>query len=407
MKIHKVCESNCTACNACITICPKHCIEFEHGEADYTFATVDEKKCINCHACERVCPNIKTVEKNVPKSCFAAWALDKKIRDDGASGGIATVLYSCYSNLGYWCAGVRMTDAFEASYLLLAPNENNRDFSNSKYVYSNTNNIYHKIENKLRDGQGVLFIGLPCQVAGLKNYITVVKCPGEKLITVDLICHGVTPEKMLKQHISHLEHRKKFKAEKVLFRDPEYKTSSYTFTLKESNQVKYAKKVKQDDCYQIGYHCGISYRENCYHCRFATPERVGDLTLSDFAYVGCIATCKYSNENVSCIIVNTQRGSEALELMKRAHVAFLEERPLDEVLEREHQLKSPTKEPPERHLFIRCYEETHDFDYAMKKAAWKIMLKNNLYYFFRVQQIKKMLVRILPKRLIKSLKEII
>lgn len=59
---------------------------------------------------------------------------------------------------------------------------------NSKYAFSNTQSIFCEIKKELNVGKSVLWIGLPCQTAGLKKYL------GEdttKLITVDLICHGV------------------------------------------------------------------------------------------------------------------------------------------------------------------------------------------------------------------------
>lgn len=406
MNIHKVCKSDCTACNACANICPNHCIEFENGEAGYSFAVVNEEKCIKCHLCEMVCPNLKAVKKAAPLRCFAAWALDTSIRANSASGGIATILYQYYSDQGYWCAGVRMKKNFEASYELLNPQEDKKCFSNSKYVYSNTDDIYSEVVKKLKNNQGVLFIGLPCQVAGLKNYLNVVKCSSDKLLTIDIICHGVTSGKLLQQHISYLMKKKGFHADQVLFRDPKYKTSSYTFSLKENDRVRYAKNVCRDDAYQIGYHCGITYRENCYHCKYATPERVGDLTLSDFAYVGCVAPCSYSNENVSCVMVNTQCGQRIIDTIKNAKMAFFEERPLEEVMEKEHQLKAPTEVPKERYTFIYWYEKTHDFNHAMRKAARKIMLKNDIVYYLHIQQTKRLMVRMLPQKLIRTLKEV-
>lgn len=404
MNTHTICKSDCTACNACVNICPKQCIEFENGKAGYSFAVVHEEKCVDCHLCESVCPNLKPVKKAAPLRCFAAWALDTNIRTNSASGGIATVLYQYYSKQGYWCAGVRMKNKFEASYELLNPQEDKSCFSNSKYVYSDSEYIYLEIAKKMRNNQKVLFIGLPCQVAGLKNYLNVAKCSTDNLLLIDIICHGVTPGRMLQQHIAYLMKKKKFHTNQVFFRDPNFKTASYTFSLKENGKLRYAKNVHRDDAYQIGYHCGITYRENCYHCSYATLERVGDLTLSDFAYVGCVVPCGYSNENVSCVLVNTQRGQEILDVLNSQNIVFLEERPLEEVVEREHQLKAPTKVPDERNTFVYWYEKTHDFNYAMKKAARKIMLKNDIQYYLHIQQIKRLIVRTFPQKLIKVLK---
>ena len=48
-----------------------------------------------------------------------------------------------------------------------------RRFAGSKYVKSNPEGIYKKIAQKLKEGNKVMFIGLPCQVAALKNYVKI------------------------------------------------------------------------------------------------------------------------------------------------------------------------------------------------------------------------------------------
>lgn len=71
-------------------------------------------------------------------------------------------------------------------------------FAGSKYVKSNPVGIYDKVVEKLKNGKKVLFIGLPCQVAAIKNYtITMPAGIGENLYTVDLICHGTPSPKIL------------------------------------------------------------------------------------------------------------------------------------------------------------------------------------------------------------------
>ena len=75
-------------------------------------------------------------------------------------------------------------------------------FVGSKYVKSNPIGIYSKIEEHLKAKEKVLFIGLPCQVAGLKNYIKRLdKSFQDNLYTVDLICHGTPSPRLLEQFL--------------------------------------------------------------------------------------------------------------------------------------------------------------------------------------------------------------
>lgn len=72
-------------------------------------------------------------------------------------------------------------------------------FVGSKYVKSNPVGIYDKVVEKLKNGNSVLFIGLPCQVAAVKNYMLAMSDNiRENLYTVDLICHGSPSPKILK-----------------------------------------------------------------------------------------------------------------------------------------------------------------------------------------------------------------
>lgn len=57
------------------------------------------------------------------------------------------------------------------------------------------------VKADLKAGKPVLFIGTPCEVAGLKKYI---KRIPEDLYLVDLICHGVPSQQMLYEHINHI-----------------------------------------------------------------------------------------------------------------------------------------------------------------------------------------------------------
>ena len=41
----------------------------------------------------------------------------------------------------------------------------------SKYVQAIVDNIYNQVRTDLQEKRKVLFIGTPCQIAGLKNYL--------------------------------------------------------------------------------------------------------------------------------------------------------------------------------------------------------------------------------------------
>ena len=59
---------------------------------------------------------------------------------------------------------------------------------NSKYLQSDTGDTYSKVKSLLRIEEQVLYIGTPCQIAGLKAFL---RKPYDNLLTIDLICHGI------------------------------------------------------------------------------------------------------------------------------------------------------------------------------------------------------------------------
>ena len=57
-----VCNSEkCSACGACIAICPKGCISYYKKETGTKVAIINKNKCINCHLCKKVCAQLDVV----------------------------------------------------------------------------------------------------------------------------------------------------------------------------------------------------------------------------------------------------------------------------------------------------------------------------------------------------------
>ena len=403
-----VCDADkCSACGVCINICPKGCISYLKKETGTKVAVINKNSCVNCHLCKKVCPQLDTVEGLESFVCYAAWSFDDTIRTNSASGGIATELYRFFSDKGYKLAGVSMTPMHTAEFSLSDSLESMPAYRNSKYVYSDAGNIYYEVGKNLVNQRGVLFIGLPCQVAALKKYLFVKKISLELLFTVDIVCHGTTPEQFLGEHIEHIEKKKKKKAIHVEFRDPEEKTSSFTFSLKDAEHTFYKRRVKANDVYQIGYHAGITYRDNCYSCQFATRKRQGDITLADFSYVGSYEFCSYSNENVSCVLINSKKGESLFSELCSTDRIFYEKRPIEEEVTTEKQLNYPTRVPREREKFLKEIKSNNGFEKAMKYAARKIMIVNTVKNITHIEKIKQIMSEKLPPNVKNGIKKVL
>lgn len=399
-------REQCTACGACVAICPKNCIHWEEDRLHVRVANVDVAQCVHCDLCKRVCPQVNIAQGRQPNACYAAWSTDAEIRRTSASGGIAAELYR-YEEIqeGYFAGVAIAPDGyayFDIRHSLLEA----KAFQNSKYVYSDLNGMYTRIHDLLVSGSSFTFIGLPCQVAGLKKYLQVRKTKTDALVTVDLVCHGATPPQYLKEHIQKIEHKKAQKTTEVLFRDPSFGTNQYVFSLKCGTTSFYDKKVHRSDAYQIGYHYGITYRDNCYRCQYASSHRQGDITLADFSGVGSVADCSYSGRKVSCILVNTPKGAARIEeLLKRKQI-FAELRPLEEEINTEKQLREPTKISDERQRFVQAYSANQNFMHAVFTAACCKILKNEIKYYLHVEDILGVIRKVIPKSVKSRLKHL-
>ena len=83
--VMSVCDAEkCSACGACINICPKDCISYLKKETGTKVAVINKNRCINCHLCKKVCPQLDTVEGSESFACYAAWSLDDTIRTSSA-----------------------------------------------------------------------------------------------------------------------------------------------------------------------------------------------------------------------------------------------------------------------------------------------------------------------------------
>ena len=185
-----------------------------------------------------------------------------------------------------------------------------------------------------------------------------------------LICHGVCSVEYLKQYISSIEKERQHHYTQCFFRDANFDTSKYAYTLYTHTSVEpdYIEFVK-DGLYSMGYHKGITYRENCYHCKYASVKRTGDLTLADYWLIGEKIPFPYEKDNVSLVFVNSVCGERYLRNVIEEGFMTAVERPVSEAVEVQGQLQHPTSKSFEQKIFTKSYQNSGDFVSAISKAT--------------------------------------
>lgn len=265
-----VCSNNkCNGCMSCLDICPREAIHIEKSLKSYN-AHIDMEKCIACGLCHNVCPNNASCLAHPPQMWCQGWSNDLEIRKNGSSGGVATALsLNFIRNGGYVCSCVFNDGKF--GFVITADEKDLANFSGSKYIKSDAIGIYSKVFTLLQRGEKVLFIGLPCQVAGMVNYAKF-KRNDKNLYTVDLICHGTPSPMFLDMFLSQYG---------VLAKN----CDNIGFRVKDSFQIndnsRTFSSVGVCDRYMTAFLSALNYTDNCYRCQFAKKERVSDITLGD------------------------------------------------------------------------------------------------------------------------------
>lgn len=372
-------KKDCCGCGACQAICPKNAIDMIEDEYGFIYPKINDEKCINCGLCRRTC-SYKTPRKMTEdKSTYVAVSKNLNNLKKSASGGVFFELAKAIvssDGIVYGCSMEKENEKLTPKHIRVNNIDNLIKLQGSKYVQSECDNIYKDVKKDLLENRKVLFSGTPCQIEGLKAFLQYKDY--ENLYLIDIICHGVPSKKMFQDYIENFEKKNACKVKDFYFRDKE-KGWGLFFNIVYEKNGKVEKIIKpsyESSFYQLFLDSSI-YRTNCYECPYATSARNSDITIGDFW--GIEKEHPQLNINskmgVSCIIINTSKGKQILEM----YGIELEKRDsdFDKVAKHNHQLNEPSKETKEREKILEIYanEGYEKVDNFYKKTR---IIKNTL-----------------------------
>lgn len=363
-------KKNCTGCYGCSSICPKGAITMREDECGFVYPVIDEKKCVECKLCEKTCPYINKTRQSYPINCYAARVKNKEMLKLTTSGGIATLISKKVIENNGVVYGAAYTEKCCVEHIRVEKIEELKRLSGSKYVHSYIKNSYINAKKDLEIGKMVLFIGTPCQIAGLKNYL---KKDYEKLYTVDLICHGVPSQKFLKDEVERLNGNFS-EVDRVNFRDKT--VGDFKLVLKKKNSVMY-KQNWIENPYYYTFMKSITYRENCYSCIYAKPKRVSDLTIGDFWGIG--EDSKFyetKDDGLSVMLPITQKGESIIRMIQDD--IDIEKRDIKEAINGNAQLRERVIKNKYVDKFKENYRKNNNFYMAYKKVCKKHLYKEKM-----------------------------
>lgn len=370
-------KTKCCGCGACKNVCPKQCIKMFADEKGFLYPTVDESVCVNCGLCNKICPITHGKENDLQKTAYAAYNTDEAVRFASSSGGMFGLLAKKIIEKGGVVFGAAFESDYKSVYHIGVDNlEELPKLYGSKYLQSDTGNSYKEVEKRLQEDRFVLFVGTSCQVVGLKSYL---KKDYEKLITVDVICHGVPSPKVWSDYAAIREGEVGAKLNGVAFRDKRCGWSNSVLLLLLFDNGKEAFRLSSKDYYIKGFLSNLYLRDSCYACRFKGKNVLSDISLGDFWGIEKVLPNFSDNKGASAVIINTDKGAEIFDEIKSETV--LQSVSYNSVLAGNPALEKSCAKPEKSDKFWSLYQEK-GLQYALKKCC-KTSLIKRLYLFCR------------------------
>lgn len=318
----------CTGCASCINVCNHNAIKLYTDKYGFKYPHIDKNSCINCKKCIKHCPSLsnKFIDKNVAKLAYACYNNIDNERIKSSSGGLAFILAKNILKNNGVVYGCSFVPPFNIQHVRCTSIEDIERIRGSKYVQSDISNIYTEIEKDLKEEKKVLFIGTPCQVAGIKSCFF----KTDNLYTVDIICHGTPSLKYLKETLAEIN----TPIYDIQFRN----NNKFIFTLKNNNNENIFIRDLNNDLYMKGFFNGTTFRPCCYTCKYACNKRISDITIGDFWGV---KSDNISNPElgVSLALINTNKGEYIFNQCKNN--LYYEKQSIDTAIKGNEQLRHP------------------------------------------------------------------
>ena len=300
----------CTGCAACSNKCPNDAIDLKpDATSGFLRPVVAKEKCCKCGICKEICPvlNSKSTQELKKPTCYAAWSKDEEIRFQSTSGGIFTHLANSVLNKGGVVVGAQYRENHLVEHTLIRDLNEIPRLRQSKYVQSEIGLIYRSILTELMKGSQVLFVGTPCQCAGLQFFLG---RDFDNLYLCDFICRGVNSPRIYRKYLSELEDRFGSAIKQVWFKNKTYGWNRFATKITFDNGKEYLAD-READPYMIGYiksKYNLYMRPCCYQCKFKGINRSVDVTLGDFWNVEKSLGIQNTENGVSAVMIHSTKG---------------------------------------------------------------------------------------------------
>lgn len=376
-------REDCCGCKACANACPQDAISFCNDEYGFQYPTIDEEKCIGCNKCVKTCDFQKDGEfGHQPIEGYAARHKESDIYNNSTSGGAFTAIAEWVIQRGGIVYGCVFDEHFSPIHIGVDSIEGISAMRGSKYAQSDVGFTYREIKTRLSEGKYILFTGTPCQVAGLYSFLG--KSDVSKLLTADLICHGVPSAKTLSKYIGYLEKKNRSKVDSIKFRSKYYGWICPSVEVRfENGEVE--RRHVGSNIYYSNFNNRNLQRLSCFRCKYSCGSRCGDITIGDFWGFHKANLKMTYQEGISCCLLNTPK---AIDIFSSLHLD-IEKVDISLIVQGNYHLRKPSPKS-------NSWETVMD---AVSRKGFESVTLWSLFYKNRVKLSLKKGIRKLKKKL--------
>lgn len=308
-----ICDSSkCTGCGLCTAVCPVSAIEMREDEQGFAHPVIDEQKCVNCGLCSKKCiANSHSMNKEIMQ-VYAACLNKTEELNEVSSGGVAFALMQAFIDRGAVVYGAVQKDVTHVCHCRAEKLEDIMPMRRSKYLQSDMTQCLPMIKNDIEQGREVLFTGVPCQVAAVKNLVG----QNDRLFTVEIICHGVPSNLVFKKYISEIEKNSGSRVKELVFRHKSHGWGDNHYGIFLENGTVLEERSTKNAFHSM-YLDGIISRESCGECQFSHCPRTADIALADYWRYQGELTEKSKGMGISLVVCCSDKAPKMIEAAEK------------------------------------------------------------------------------------------
>lgn len=247
---------------------------------------------------------------------FACYNLNENERRHSSSGGIYPLIARKVLNNGGIVYAACYNDNLDVTHQVIDTEHKLYASQGSKYVQSILKSTFDSLIDRLKNGEEVMFVGTPCQCAGLVSLIRETKAPRYNAFIIDFVCHGVPGRSAWNAYKDSIAKRGNTLAS-VNMRD---KTTGWTkgnYAWKEIMvNGETVVTPRRQNSYMKGMLANLYLRPSCFTCGFKGIDRCTDITLGDYWGVWDHLPEMDDNKGTSLILIHTEQGMRLFDGIK-------------------------------------------------------------------------------------------